>query len=72
MWMVLQSTLPVKGATQLFLSYHLTTQLQSTLPVKGATAPTRGAYWFERMKANHKDEILKGAAKVAGARGEKK
>lgn len=34
-------------------------------------APMRGAYWFERMKANHKDEILKGAAEVAGARGEK-
>ena len=34
-------------------------------------APMRGAYWFERMKANHKDQILKGAAKVAGARGEK-
>ncbi len=35
-------------------------------------APMRGAYWFERFKANHRDEILKGAAKVAGARGEKK
>ncbi len=34
-------------------------------------APMRGAYWFERMKANHRDEILKGAAKIAGARGEK-
>jgi hypothetical protein len=28
----------------------------------------RGAYWFERMKANHKEEILKGAAKIAGGR----
>ena len=36
-------------------------------------APMRGAYWFERMKANHKTQILQGAAKVAGAkRGEKK
>jgi len=31
-------------------------------------APMRGAYWFERMKANHKEEILKGAAKIAGGR----
>lgn len=34
-------------------------------------APMRGAYWFERMKGNHKDQILKGAAKIAGGRGEK-
>ena len=26
----------------------------------------RGRYWFERMKADHLDEILKGAAKIAG------
>ena len=29
-------------------------------------APERGAYWFERMKQQHKDEIIKGAIKVAG------
>ena len=28
------------------------------------------AYWFERMKGNHKDQILRGAANVAGGRGE--
>jgi len=30
-------------------------------------APIRGAYWFERMKADHKDKILEGARKIAGA-----
>jgi len=29
-------------------------------------APKRGAFWFERMKADKKDQILNGAAKVAG------
>lgn len=29
-------------------------------------APKRGAFWFERMKADHKDEILREAAAVAG------
>lgn len=28
----------------------------------------RGRYWFERMKAVHKEEILQGAAKMAGAK----
>lgn len=27
----------------------------------------RGRIWFERMKTVHKDEILSGAAKIAGA-----
>lgn len=26
----------------------------------------RGSHWFERMKADHKDEILRGAAQKAG------
>lgn len=29
-------------------------------------APKRGAYWFARMKADHKDSILKEAKKEAG------
>ena len=29
--------------------------------------PRRGAYWFERMKIDHRDYILKGAAEKAGA-----
>lgn len=28
--------------------------------------PKAGKLWFERMKADHKDEILDGAAKIAG------
>ncbi len=31
-------------------------------------APKRGSYWFERMKAAHRKEILKGAARIAGGR----
>lgn len=31
----------------------------------------RGKQWFHRMKADRKDEILRGAVKIAGARGEK-
>lgn len=31
----------------------------------------RGKFWFERMKANHLETILNGAAKLAGCRGEK-
>lgn len=34
-------------------------------------APMRGAYWFERFKANHRDEVLRGAAKIAGGRAER-
>lgn len=29
-------------------------------------APKRGAKWFERMKIDHKDAILRGAGKLAG------
>ena len=28
--------------------------------------PRAGAYWFERMKTDHKDQILKGAQMIAG------
>lgn len=30
--------------------------------------PKAGPYWFERMKADHKDIILKGAKKIADRR----
>ena len=30
--------------------------------------PERGAYWFERMKQQHKSKILEGAAKLAGGK----
>ena len=29
----------------------------------------RGGHWFERMKANHRDEILRGAKKLGGGNG---
>lgn len=29
-------------------------------------APERGAYWFERMKAVHKEAIMRGAGRLAG------
>jgi len=28
--------------------------------------PMRGAFWFERMKADNKEQILEGAGKIAG------
>lgn len=31
-------------------------------------SPERGAYWFERMKQQHKEAILAGAAKIAGGK----
>lgn len=31
-------------------------------------APERGAFWFERMKAEHGGDILRGAAALAGGR----
>ena len=32
----------------------------------------RGRYWFERMKADHLNEIIQGAAKIAGGVGKTK
>lgn len=34
-------------------------------------APRRGAYWFERMKADQKDDILRTAATESGGRPKK-
>lgn len=34
-------------------------------------APRRGAFWFDRMKANHRDEILRTAAAEAGGKAKK-
>lgn len=33
-----------------------------------ATHPKAGKLWFERMKADHKDDILKGAREIAGGK----
>lgn len=35
-------------------------------PMTYQGAPRRGAFWFERMKAEKKDAILRGAAAIAG------
>ncbi len=32
--------------------------------------PQAGPFWFERMKAEHKEDILQGAAKIAGGKAE--
>lgn len=34
-------------------------------PARFNGAPMRGNRWFEKMKINHKDDILKGAKRVA-------
>jgi len=43
-------------------------KIPSGIPLKYSKAKNAkaGARWFERMKADHKNEILKGAIKVAG------
>jgi hypothetical protein len=33
-------------------------------------SPERGAYWFDRMKTQYKQQILRGAARLAGGRDE--
>lgn len=35
---------------------------------RGTATTGRGNYWFERMKAQYKDQILEGAKKIAGAK----
>lgn len=35
---------------------------------KGGSGGLRGKMWFERMKADHKENILHGAAEIAGGR----
>lgn len=38
----------------------------TNIPLKYHGGGLRGGFWFERMKANHKSEIIAGAAKIAG------
>lgn len=33
-----------------------------------ASHPLAGPFWFERMKADHKNEIMRGAAQIAGGK----
>jgi hypothetical protein len=37
-------------------------------PASFQGAPERGNYWFERMKQQHRDAIMAGAKKIAGAK----
>ena len=37
-------------------------------PLTYRGAPERGAYWFERMKAEHKDDIVQEAAAAVGGK----
>lgn len=37
-------------------------------PLQFSGAPERGAFWFDRMKAEHKDDIVREAAAAAGGR----
>ena len=41
---------------------------QNPGPGSKKSEPLRGKYWFERMKADHGEEILEGARKIAGAK----
>lgn len=36
--------------------------------IGGQTGPGRGSYWFERMKNQHKDDIIKGANEMANGK----
>lgn len=38
---------------------------------RGKTKGLRGPHFFERMKADHRDDILEGAAKLSGGKAEK-
>lgn len=38
----------------------------TNIPLKYRGGGLRGGFWFERMKADHKSEIIAGAAKIAG------
>lgn len=37
-------------------------------PASFQGAPERGNYWFERMKQQHRNAIMAGAKKIAGAK----
>nr|DAH37249.1 MAG TPA: Minor capsid protein [Caudoviricetes sp.] len=38
----------------------------TNIPLKYHGGGLRGGFWFERMKVDHKSEIIAGAAKIAG------
>lgn len=38
------------------------------IPANFQEAPERGNYWFDRMKQQHKEQILAGAKRIAGGK----
>jgi hypothetical protein len=40
-------------------------KILTDIDLKYYGGPTRGAFWFERMKEDHKEAILKGAQEIA-------
>lgn len=48
-----------------YVAPYAATQYYTTAPTRPYD-PRRGGMWFERMKADHKDEIVRGAKKLAG------
>ena len=38
------------------------------IPANFQESPERGNYWFERMKQQHKEQILAGAKRIAGGK----
>lgn len=58
------------GGEQTFRSPSGHTKVPTGRPIQYSKEvhPLAGSFWFERMKADHKDDILDGAKKVAGVK----
>lgn len=57
-------TVPGSGLVR-WIAPHARNQYYNTATSRSYD-PQRGAYWFERMKAIHRDEIVNGAKRIAG------
>lgn len=49
-----------------YIAPYARKQYYSSRKPGSATGALRGPQWFERMKTDHRDEIIKGAKKIAG------
>lgn len=54
------------GEVKYIAPYSAKQYYQGGQPGSNDKGPSRGRLWFERMKADHLDEILNGAAKKVG------
>lgn len=54
------------GFVQWIAPYALEQYYGGRNPGESSTGPRRGYMWFERMKVDHKDKIIKGAKKLMG------